>query len=69
VTNILQYFLGRRKKNKIEIDHQKFDALSKAEKIATTKEARTDFLQKLEMYKFFVAGNFYLDNLGKVEIV
>lgn len=42
--------------------------MEKEEKIHKSKESRTDFEEKLAMYKFFIAGNFYLDNIGKVEV-
>lgn len=68
VPSMIAYFCGHRKKNKVEIDYNEFDRLEKDEKIRRSKENRMDFEEKLAMYKFFIAGNFYLDNIGKVEV-
>lgn len=67
VANLIAYFCGHRRKNRVELDPE-FEQLEKEDKIARSKENRIDFEEKLAMYKFFMAGNFYLDNIGKVEV-
>lgn len=43
--------------------------MTKNQKISKTKEERLKFEEKLRMYKFFKAGNFYEDNIGNLEVV
>lgn len=68
LATLIAYFCGSRKKNRVEIDYAEFEQLEKEDKIARSKENRIDFEEKLAMFKFFIAGNFYLDNIGKVEV-
>lgn len=70
LAKLIRYFFQSRRNNKVVNDYSKFNYgnMEKEDKIHKSKESRTDFEEKLQMYKFFIAGNFYLDNIGKVEV-
>ena len=42
--------------------------MSKDEKIFKTKSDRLEFLEKQKLFKFYLAQNFYEDNVATVEI-
>jgi len=46
-----------------------FDELSPEEKIIDTKLKRAEYELKLKLFKFYLASNFYDDNIGRVEVV
>jgi hypothetical protein len=45
-----------------------FGSLSKEGKIRESKMRRLEFLEKQTLFKFYLATNFYEDNIGTVEI-
>ena len=56
------------RKNKVESIGTPYNELSKEEKVAKTMQDREEFLEKLRLYKFYKASNFYEDNIGHVEV-
>jgi hypothetical protein len=58
-------------RNKVSSADSEID-LGNEKEILARKELkemeRSEFEQKLEMYKFYLAGNFFVDNIGSVEI-
>ena len=45
-----------------------FERMSKEEKIRESKMRRLEFLEKQQLFKFYLATNFYEDNVATVEI-
>ena len=46
-----------------------FNEMEREEQIRTTREDRFEFLNKLRLFKFYIASDFFEDNIGKVELV
>ena len=46
-----------------------YQNLSKAEKIENTFVDRIEYQEKLLVFKYYLAHQFYQDNLGRVEIL
>lgn len=45
-----------------------FERMSKEERIRESKMRRLEFLEKQQLFKFYLATNFYEDNVATVEI-
>lgn len=45
-----------------------FEKMSKEERIRESKMRRLEFLEKQQLFKFYLATNFYEDNVATVEI-
>lgn len=56
-------------KRKKPAGEKKFKEMDEDEKQEKRGHDRMEFVEKLKMYKFYLAVNFYNDNIGSVEIV
>jgi len=58
----------KEKQAETELVVKQFKDLSPEEKVHETRMKRIEFEEKLKLFKFYLASNFYDDNIGKVEI-